>query len=341
MPRTSKAERKLAEATDAYLKNVSATSPAPKTAATYTSTLVDFMNFFIAGDENYKDPTYTTIAAWRDSLVERGLTPNTIRQYLVRLHMFFDFACDPACGGWYDTNPVSRRFFPQTARESRRPYDAILTDRQVMLLWRYNKAPGCRRDTWPRNYAIVILLLTTELRNAELLSLTPADLDWEAGELVVERGKGNKFRRVEFPEIAQSAVRLYLASGLRPKDVPDTAPLFGTTSPKEFGARVRDSRWTRGSSQWLSGIVLRHVKAVTGVDNIRSHDLRHVGARLDLNSGMSQAELQAKLGHANPNTTQVYSGKLLGRSGRKSAVLVREEQDKQSALVTGLLKQAE
>lgn len=337
MGRTSKAERKLCQATDAYLKNVSATSPSPKTAATYTSTLVDFMNFFIAGDENYKDPTYTTIAAWRDSLVERGLTPNTIRQYLVRLHMFFDFACDPACGGWYDTNPVSRRFFPQTARESRRPYDAILTDRQVMLLWRYDKASGCRRDTWPRNYAIVILLLTTELRNAELLSLTPADLDWEAGELVVERGKGNKFRRVDFPPIAQSAVRLYLASGLRPKDVPDTAPLFGTTSPKEFGARVRDSRWTRGSSQWLSGIVLRHVKAVTGVDNVRSHDLRHVGARLDLNSGMSQEELQAKLGHANPNTTQVYSGKLLGRSGRKSAVLVREEQEKQSDLIANLL----
>lgn len=337
MPRTSKAERKLAAATDAYLKNVSATSPSPKTAATYTSTLVDFMNFFIAGDENYKDPTYTTIAAWRDSLVERGLTPNTVRQYLVRLHMFFDFACDPACGGWYETNPVSRRFFPQTARESARPYDPILTDRQVMLLWRYDKAPGCRRDTWPRNYAIVILLLTTELRNAELLSLTPADLLWDEGELIVERGKGNKFRRVEFPEIAQSAVRLYLASGLRPKDLPDTAPLFGTTSPKEFGARIRDSAWTRGSSQWLSGIVLRHVKAVTGVDNVRSHDLRHVGARLDLNSGMSQAELQAKLGHASPGTTQVYSGRLLSRTGRKSAVLVREEQEKQSDLIANLL----
>lgn len=341
MPRTSKAERKLAEASHQYLKNVSATSPSPRTATAYASTLTDFMNFFIAGDENYKDPTYTTIAAWRDSLVERGLSPNTVRQYLVRLHMFFDFACDEACGGWYQANPVSKRFFPQVGREQARPYDPILTDRQVMLLWRYDKAPGCRRDTWPRNYAIVIMLLTTELRNAELLSLTPADLDWESGELIVERGKGNKFRRVEFPEIAQSAVRLYLASGLRPKDLPDTAPLFGTTSPKEFGARVRDSQWTRGSSQWLSGIVLRHVKAVTGVDNVRSHDLRHVGARLDLNSGMSQAELQSKLGHANPNTTQIYSGRLLSRAGRKSAVLVREEQDKQSDLITGLLKQAE
>lgn len=341
MPRTSKAERTLMAASDAYLKNVAATSPSPKTVATYASTLTDFMNFFISGDENYKGPTYTTIAAWRDSLVERGLTPSTVRQYLVRLHTFFDFASDPACGGWYENNPVSRRFFPQTARESSRPYDPILTDRQVMLLWRYDKAPGCRRDTWPRNYAIVILLLTTELRNAELLSLTPADLDWESGELTVERGKGNKFRRVEFPEIAQSAVRLYLASGLRPKDVSDTAPLFGTTSPKEFGARVRNGEWVRGSSQWLSGIVLRHVKAVTGVDNVRSHDLRHVGARLDLNSGMSQAELQSKLGHASPGTTQVYSGRLLSRTGRKSAVLVREEQDKQSERITGLLQQLE
>lgn len=338
MPRTSASERKLCQASHAYLKNLAATSQSPRTLCAYTSTLESFMNFYISGAENYKDPTYTTVAAWRDSLVERGLTPNTVRQYLTRLRVFFDFACDPSCGGWYPTNPVSRRFFPQTSQADRRPYDAILTDRQVMRLWRCDRPSGCRRDRWPRNYAIIILLLTTELRNAELLSLSPADLDWESGELIVERGKGNKFRRVEFPEIAQSAVRIYLASGIRPRDVPDTAPLFGTTSAKEFGVFQQDGVWRRGSPQWLSSLVARHVKAVTGVDNVRTHDLRHVGARLDLNSGMPMEELQAKLGHANPNTTQIYSGRLLSRTGRKSAVLVREEQER-CAQITAQLAQ--
>ena len=85
----------------------------------------------------------------------------------------------------------------------------------------------------------------------------------------------------------------------------------------------------------------RHVKAVTGVPNIRTHDLRHVGARLDLNSGMAQEELQAKLGHASPAITQVYSGKLMGKAGKKSAVLVLEARDRQAEINEGLLSAAQ
>lgn len=81
-----------------------------------------------------------------------------------------------------------------------------------------------------------------------------------------------------FPELAQSAVRLYLASGIRPQDLPDTAQLFGTTSKKGvFGTRERDGAWTAGSAEWLSALVMRHVKAVTGVSGVRCEDLRHIG----------------------------------------------------------------
>ena len=77
-------------------------------------------------------------------------------------------------------------------------------------------------------------------------------------------------------------------------------------------------------------MVESHVFAVTGVHNIRSHDLRHVGARLDLNSGMDHYALQSKLGHANPQTTQIYSGKLMARVGRSSAKEVIAERDYQA-----------
>nr|DAH41082.1 MAG TPA: SITE SPECIFIC RECOMBINASE XERD [Caudoviricetes sp.] len=209
-----------------------------------------------------------------------------------------------------------------------------------MKLWRNDKPATAKAKTWPRNYAIVIMLLTTELRNAELLDLTPADLHWEDGELSVESGKGSKFRRIEFPDIAQSAVRIYLASGIRPKDLPDTAPLFGNTAPKgSFGPRTGEEsrQWQRGSRQWLSTLVESHVRAVTGVPNIRSHDLRHVGARIDLNAGMKQEELQSKLGHTNPNVTQRYSGRLLSRTGKRSAALVLEARERQADINANIL----
>lgn len=124
----------------------------------------------------------------------------------------------------------------------------------------------------------MILLLTTELRNAELLHLTPAALRWSDNQIFVSCGKSGDIRRVAFPELAQSAVRLYLASGIRPQDLPDTAPLFGTTSQKGvFGTNERGCEWSVGSSAWLSAVVMRHVKAVTGVSGVRCEDLRHIG----------------------------------------------------------------
>lgn len=341
MPKTSKPERTLMAATDAYLKNCAATGLSPRTVANYTRTIVDFMNFYIDSKENYNPPSYATICLWRDSLLERGCSAVTVREYLIRIHNFFEFASDPACGGWYAQNPVSKRLIPSTRKEMKRPYDELLSDSDILKLWRNDRPRNAKACLWARNYAIVILLLTTELRNAELLHLTPADLRWDEGEIFVEYGKGNKFRRVDFPAIAQTAVQLYLASGIRPNDLPDSAPLFGTTREKGvYGNGKRDCAWSAGSSAWLSSLVECHVRSVTGVPNIRTHDLRHVGARIDLNSGMEQAALQAKLGHASPNTTQLYSGKVMGKAGKRSAVLVMEARDRQAQINSALLTEA-
>ncbi len=329
--------KKLETAADLFLRNVKRTRSL-HTFIAYRSTLSDFIRFFSEStDVNGSDPGFVAVMAWRDGLRERGLSPGTRRQYLTLLHRFFDFACDPACGGWYKNNPVTKWLMPLGESIPRRQRECSLTAWQVIRLWRYDKASGCHRETWPRNYAIVILLLTVGLQNAELRALTPSDLDWEDEMLNVTQGRANGFRRIDFPPIAQSAVRLYLASGLRPKDAPDTAPLFGTTSPKEFGARVRDGEWAQGSAQWLNDIVRRHVKAVTGVDGITTEDLRHVGASLDLNSGLPLDELQYKLGHKDIKSTQRAAGMRQGRAGRGRALLVFEAQDKQAEINAAIL----
>lgn len=154
----------------------------------------------------------------------------------------------------------------------------VLHDRQLQRLYSYERPQNAKAATYPRNYAIVIMLLTTDLRNGELLHLTPADLYWSDNVIAARDGHIDEVRRVVFSDLAQSAVRLYLASGLRPKDLPDTAPLFGTTSKKGvFGTRERDGAWTVGSAEWLSALVMRHVEAVTGISGVRCEDLRHIG----------------------------------------------------------------
>lgn len=332
--RRAEAEVRLANALDAWLRCCKGSGIVQSTIVSYARIAGDFYNFVLDAGLYYTDPGFTTIQAYRTSMIDRDFAENTIHHHLTVLRMFFTWASSPDLGDarYYDTNPVSTRFLPKaSSKAKRRPYDLLLTDTQIMQLWRNNPIKTTHPELWPRNYAIVVMLLTTELRNAELRNLALADLDFENGVLYVEHGKGDKFRAVDFPEIAQLAVRQYLESGIRPESAAPSAPLFGTMAKKKRGAGTADTgKWHAGSDEWLSALVERHVYAITGVQNIRTHDLRHVGARVDLNAGMPIEELQSKLGHSSVVTTQIYSGRVMPRMSRKSAEKVCAERDLQA-----------
>ena len=263
----------LEAASAAWLRDLKAHGASPNTLKGYSLTTEDFICFF-ADEEDAGAPSYAEIFLWRQTFDRRGLTPRTQQQYLIRLRAFFNWAVEH---GWYATNPVLDRLIPTVSDLPPAEYVA-LHDWQLQRLYTFNRPQNAKATTYPRNYAIVIMLLTTDLRNGELLHLTPAALRWSDNQIFVSCGKSGSVRRVAFPELAQSAVRLYLASGIRPQDLSDTAPLFGTTSKKGvFGTRERDGAWTVGSAEWLSALVMRHVKAVTGVSGVRCEDLRHIG----------------------------------------------------------------
>ena len=139
--------KKLETAVDLFLRNVTGTRSL-HTFTAYRAVLSDFIRFFSEStDVNGSDPGFVAVMAWRDGLRERGLSPNTRRQYLTILHSFFDFACDPICGGWYDQNPVVKWLKPTEESSPRRQRECSLTAWQVIRLWRYDKAPGCHRET--------------------------------------------------------------------------------------------------------------------------------------------------------------------------------------------------
>ncbi len=265
---------RLEAATAAYLRDLEEQGRSPRTITGYALTVRDFIECFATEEDNPSAPSYADVLLWTQTFDARGLTQRTRQQYLVRLRAFFTWACEH---GWYQANPVLKRLIPSVSDLPPAEYVA-LHDWQLQRLYAFNRPENAKAATYPRNYTIVILLLTTELRNAELLHLTPAALRWSDNQIFVSCGKSGDIRRMAFPELAQSAVRLYLASGIRPQDLPDTAPLFGTTSQKGvFGTNERGCEWSVGSSAWLSALVMRHVKAVTGVSGVRCEDLRHIG----------------------------------------------------------------
>ena len=313
----------------AYLRNLTLRGKSEDTVRNYRSRLGLFRSWWIDLHDGQPeaDPRYSDVLSYRDFLLEDDREPVTVRQYLVELKKFFATMEKPIFGPdlVYLLNPVDADYYPSVKK---RPLGPILADSDVLKLLPYQRPANAKNATWARNYAFCALILATKIRNAELLNLTLNDLDFAAGELTVAHGKGDKFRVVDFPVFAQAAVLLYLQSGVRPATAPAHLPLFGTTAQHVAGAgRTDNEKWHTGTTAWLSECIRRHVLAVTGVDNVRSHDLRHIGARTDLNGGASLEQIQSELGHSSMNTTQIYTEKLLARRGRNAAREILDRMD--------------
>ena len=312
---------KFHKTVDTYLTEMSFTGRSVRTVGNYKRRLKYFEDFW-SQSEPQSDPTRDDVRAWRDAELQKGASPATVKQYLIELGVFFNWCVDEEI---YAENPITKRMYPKAARDEAKPYDKLLDSESIAKLWE-NRGYG---ENWARNYAIVVLLLDGKIRNGELLDMKLSDIDFEYGEVVIRRGKGNKYRVVTLNDVSLSAIMLYLASGIRPKDVSDDDYLFGTTSSHDYGkSRKRTGcAWHKGTSVWLSELVERHVRSVTGKAGFRTHSLRHNGSMLELNNGMSLERLQSELGHSSVTTTEIYAGKLGSKRHQRGFSVAIEARD--------------
>lgn len=313
----------------AYMHDLEAVGTSKRTQDNYRLRLKYFRAFLVENaGENADYITCTMLKAWRDQMLAAGKKPSTVRQYMIELRAFFAACLDDDAGypeivsRERGSNPVTDRALPKN-KEARQEYsdEKALDAADMARLFRndFSGLDGRPRHFWARNYAIIVLLLDSKIRNAELLDLRLSDVDFENHELRVRKGKGEKCRYVTLRDISLSAIRLYLASGLRPAYLTEDDYLFGTQFEDHtygIGCKRNADVWDRGSRDWLSRLVERHVEKVTGKSGFRSHSLRHAGSVLDLNSGQHLERIQAELGHASITTTELYAERL--KSCRKA-----------------------
>lgn len=285
-------------AADLYLSNCRADGLSPRTLENYRDHISAYAEFCRENDLSPADPA--AAMDWKLLLHDAGLQNSSMAVYLRDVRRFFAWAsASPLCD--IDAAPVSEGMIPRVKRQ---PYDKLMTEDQIVSVLAGEKIETSRRShMWARNSAMAVLFLESAMRVSELTSLTPADLDFDRGVILVRHGKGDKLRFVTFPALAQQAVREYLASGIRPAGLPDSAPLFG--------ARSKDRPdWHALDRHEATKIVNRHVKAVTGRDDIRAHALRHASASAMLTMDMPKEQIQALLGHSSVQTTERYIGLL-------------------------------
>ena len=290
--------RDFTHALGVYLTNCRADDLSPATITNYENHLTAYADFCAGSGLDLTDSA--SVMAWKLALHDAGLKNSSIAVYMRDVRLFFSWASSsPLCD--IDAQPVSDGMIPKVKRQ---PYDKLMSEDQIVELLRGEKRDGARKTAqWTRNSAMAILFVESAVRVSELCAITPADLDWENGIIYIAHGKGDKSRWVTFPRLAQDAVSAYLDSGLRPADAPMDAPLFGTMS-------ATHPEWHSFTRTQASDLIQRHVKAVTGRDDVRAHALRHASASAMLTLEMPKEQIQSLLGHSAIQTTERYIGML-------------------------------
>ncbi|MEO8457212.1 MAG: site-specific tyrosine recombinase/integron integrase [Chloroflexota bacterium] len=145
-----------------------------------------------------------------------------------------------------------------------------------------------------RNRAILELMYASGVRLSEVVGVDLKHLDLEERTLLV-RGKGNKERIVLVGQPAEKAIRRYLSQG-RPK----------LCTGAEMALFVnRDGKRLSGRS--IEKIVRKHALAAGMDERVWPHLLRHSFATHLLDGGADLRVVQDLLGHASPQTTQIYT----------------------------------
>lgn len=231
--------------------------------------------------------TLAKVRRWRKKLKDSGVSAITIAKAYRLLRAAFNTAVDT---DMIKRNPC--RIKGADREES--PERPVLSVEQVYAL---ADAVGLRYR------ALILLAAFTSLRWAELVALTPVDIDLDARTVRVTRqlyyhDAGYSFappksraglRTVAFPDLIVSDLREHL------EWVPGSASLVFASST---GSPLRHSNFRR--RVWLPALV------AVGLEGIHLHDLRHTGNQLTANAGANLKELMARMGHDSERAALVY-----------------------------------
>jgi integron integrase len=169
------------------------------------------------------------------------------------------------------------------------------------------------------------------LRVSECCELRIKDLDFDQGLVVVRRGKGDKDRSTLLAEIGREELRAHLRKSEAQHEADRRAGLAGVWMPDALDRKYRNAGrelawfWVFPShtlsTDPRAGIVRRHhmsdsviqkaVKVAAQKARIHKpvsvHTLRHCFATHLLLNGVDIRQIQEYLGHANVETTMIYT----------------------------------
>jgi len=279
-----------ADALEAFLASLRGRNASPGTITEYRRNAGEFLGFLASRDVDWRTPDRATVRAYLAGLADRGLAASSVAGRLAAVRSLYRHALRH---GRIATDPLAGVRAPR--RPSRLPR-VLSVDEAASLVTAPTRGAARDEALARRDGAMLELLYATGMRISELAGLTLDRVDLKRKRLRVI-GKGTKERELLFGGPAASAMGRYLDVArpiLASRGEPASAVFLNASGgPLSVrGARMVIERW---------------VEAAGSPTSTSPHTLRHSFATHLLEGGADLRVVQELLGHANLQTTQVYT----------------------------------
>jgi len=252
----------------------------PKTLEAYRKDLKEYLSFL--GDPELEDLRPDSVEDYLSALALQGRKTTTRIRKETALRGFFSFlrkegkVSFPASG------------LPKVKKE--KPLPKVLTEEEVDALFR---APDASTPEGLLNLALMEVTYASGLRASEAVNLRTDAISFEKGYLKV-LGKGSKERIVPFGEEAKDVLLQYRK--LVRSKLPFSEPRFFLLPDGKPVTRM-----------YFYAVVKKYARKAGIQKDVSPHTLRHSFATHLLSHGASLREVQALLGHARIETTEIYT----------------------------------
>lgn len=266
------------------------------TVGSYNNDLLQFESFLTLASTDLKieSADYQHIRAWIISLVDDGIQPVSVNRKIASLRSFYKFllqreeiSSDPC----QRLQPLkSGKKLPQFIQEN--DINRILDHTD------FGDSFSGLRDK-----LILELFYGTGMRRAELIGLTDADIDLNAGQIKV-LGKRNKERILPLSRTLSRQIITYKQAREEQFGLSESPALLLTDKGKPC------------YPVFVYRVVKKYLGAHLSLDKKSPHVLRHTFATHMLNKGADLNAVKDLLGHSSLAATQVYTHNSLDKLKR-------------------------
>lgn len=169
-----------------------------------------------------------------------------------------------------------------------RKLPVILTLQEQEILLKQPKPDKTKSGL--KDFCLMLIMLNSGLRSAEVLALKTNDINWNSGELRVVAGKGEKDRIVWIDEYT-----LYVLKDWMKRRKNKTDLIFTTGNGQQI------------DTSYLRRMIKRYAKKAQITKDISPHTLRHTFASDLYRKTKNLIIVKESLGHSSISTTQVYT----------------------------------